>query len=165
MTIEPDSPPEFRQLRLAAAPFAFQQPVYGWGEPEEIVRSDQEYSLIFVVDVDHTKVLLGMKRRGMGVGLYNGFGGKRDPGETMLQCAARELYEESGISANEDALYHKGTLYTSRPLKGGAKGMRKQMIKISVFACFSWTGVPIETEEMTPQWFDIDKLPTQRMVS
>ena len=37
-----------------------------------------------------------MKKRGFGVGKWNGFGGKLHANETMVECAARELHEESG---------------------------------------------------------------------
>ncbi|WWD21709.1 hypothetical protein CI109_106196 [Kwoniella shandongensis] len=165
MTIETVSavwPPEFGRLGATTTPFACRSPSSGWGEPESISRSTQEYSLIFVVDNVNAKVLLGLKRRGMGVNLYNGFGGKCEPDETMAQCAARELSEESGLIPNDGGLHYKGVLYTSRPpTKAG--GSRKQMIKIHLFACVSWSGEPVETEEMSPEWFDLTDLPTDRM--
>lgn len=34
-------------------------------------------------------VLLGWKKRGFGAGKWNGFGGKVEDGETMLECAKR----------------------------------------------------------------------------
>ena len=47
------------------------------------------------------KVLLGRKKRGFGVRKWNGFGGKIEDGETFLQCAVRELREETGLMADE----------------------------------------------------------------
>lgn len=35
-------------------------------------------------------VLLGWKKRGFGAGKWNGFGGKLEEGETMLECAKRQ---------------------------------------------------------------------------
>lgn len=35
-------------------------------------------------------VLLGWKKRGFGAGKWNGFGGKLEQGETMLECAKRQ---------------------------------------------------------------------------
>ena len=35
------------------------------------------------------KVLLGLKKRGFGMGLWNGFGGKIEHGETNNEAAAR----------------------------------------------------------------------------
>ncbi|GAB1520138.1 Nudix (Nucleoside diphosphate linked moiety X)-type motif 1 [Rhizoctonia solani] len=37
------------------------------------------------------KILLGLKKRGFGIGIYNGFGGKVDVGETVADAALREL--------------------------------------------------------------------------
>lgn len=38
------------------------------------------------------KILLGMKKRGFGVGKWNGFGGKVQHGETLEEAMKRELY-------------------------------------------------------------------------
>ena len=45
---------------------------------------------LVIVNQD-SKVLLGMKKRGFGTGFYNGFGGKVEPGETILEAAVREV--------------------------------------------------------------------------
>ena len=37
------------------------------------------------------QVLLGMKKRGFGVGKWNGFGGKLEPGESFAEGAVREV--------------------------------------------------------------------------
>ena len=48
----------------------------------------RDTSLVFPVASDG-RILLGRKRRGMGYGKWNGFGGKIEAGETMRECAAR----------------------------------------------------------------------------
>lgn len=45
--------------------------------------------LTLVLVHDATKVLLGMKKRGFGVGRWNGFGGKVEPNETIEEAAKR----------------------------------------------------------------------------
>ena len=40
-------------------------------------------TLVYIRDEEN--ILLGMKKRGFGVGKWNGFGGKVQPGETILQ--------------------------------------------------------------------------------
>ena len=45
------------------------------------------YTLVFVADA--SRILLGMKKRGFGVGRWNGFGGKVDPGESIEAAAKR----------------------------------------------------------------------------
>ena len=47
----------------------------------------RDTSLVFPVAPDG-RILLGRKRRGMGYGKWNGFGGKIEAGETMRECAA-----------------------------------------------------------------------------
>ena len=45
--------------------------------------------LTLVLIRERTRVLLGMKKRGFGHGRWNGFGGKVETGETILQGAVR----------------------------------------------------------------------------
>ena len=50
-------------------------------------RARKVLTLAFIRDGG--RLLLGMKKRGFGAGKWNGFGGKVDPGETILQGAIR----------------------------------------------------------------------------
>jgi hypothetical protein len=45
--------------------------------------------LTLVLIRDKCRVLLGMKKRGFGAGRWNGFGGKVEAGETIVQGAIR----------------------------------------------------------------------------
>ena len=45
------------------------------------------YTLALIRNNDN--ILLGMKKRGFGVGRWNGFGGKVHSGETILEAAKR----------------------------------------------------------------------------
>ena len=56
-------------------------------------------TLIEVLDPVGKRVLLGMKKRGFGAGMWNGFGGKVELGETVEEGARRELEEETGWRA------------------------------------------------------------------
>jgi len=100
------------------------------------------------------QILLGMKKRGFGIGRWNGFGGKVEEGETIEQGAIRELKEEIGI----DALNIKkvGILYFS--FQNDTK-----ILEVNVFTVIDFTGEPIESEEMKPQWFSFDKIPFSQM--
>lgn len=53
---------------------------------------------------DKNQILLCMKKRGFGVGKWNGAGGKVDAGETILRAAVRELEEETMITLSESDL-------------------------------------------------------------
>ncbi|KAF9226404.1 hypothetical protein BS17DRAFT_682027, partial [Gyrodon lividus] len=103
------------------------------------------YTNAFVISGN--KLLLGMKKRGFGVGLYNGFGGKVEPGETPAQAAARELQEESGIDA---PLEYAGNLLF---LTEG----NELAFDIKIYSAREHTGTPIETDEMCPEWFSLSE--------
>ncbi|MEK6845806.1 MAG: NUDIX domain-containing protein, partial [Nanoarchaeota archaeon] len=49
--------------------------------------------------IKRDEVLLGMKKRGFGIGKYNSFGGKLKLGETIEEAALREVKEDGGIEA------------------------------------------------------------------
>jgi 8-oxo-dGTP pyrophosphatase MutT (NUDIX family) len=49
------------------------------------------------------ELLLIRKRRGLGADLYNGPGGKVEPGETPAEAAVRETREETGVSVGDVA--------------------------------------------------------------
>jgi 8-oxo-dGTP pyrophosphatase MutT (NUDIX family) len=58
------------------------------------------YTLIVVTSAPR-RILLGMKHRGFGHGMYNSFGGKVENGESIDAGASRELFEETGIRAQD----------------------------------------------------------------
>jgi 8-oxo-dGTP diphosphatase/2-hydroxy-dATP diphosphatase len=99
------------------------------------------------------EVLLGMKKRGFGVGRWNGFGGKVQEGESLEEAARRELQEESGIIAQ--TLRPVGVLEFFSP--------DRFLIQMHVFCIADWKGEPQETEEMRPGWFPKTKLPFESM--
>ena len=47
------------------------------------------YTLVFVRDIAMGKILLGYKKRGFGMGKWNGLGGKVEPNETVVEGAKR----------------------------------------------------------------------------
>jgi 8-oxo-dGTP pyrophosphatase MutT (NUDIX family) len=73
----------------------------------------KQYTLSFILR-DHQgshEVLLGMKKRGFGLGKWNGFGGKIEPtDETIEHAAAREITEEANIDVSTKHMLRKGTL-------------------------------------------------------
>jgi 8-oxo-dGTP diphosphatase len=105
----------------------------------------------------HQEILLGYKKRGFGKGKYGGFGGKLQNSETLSQAALRELHEEAGLSANLSDLYSLGTLTFIFPYK------QSWDQEVHVFTARKWQGIPMESEEMRPQWFDISHIPLEKM--
>ena len=97
------------------------------------------------------RLLLGMKQRGFGKGKYNGFGGKVEPGESVLACALREMREESGLGISPSDTAHVGFLsFTFESTPG-------EELHAHVFTAQggAHTGVPVATEEMAPRWFSL----------
>ena len=47
------------------------------------------------------KILLGMKKRGFGVGKWNGFGGHVEEAESIEEAAKREVFEEAGLKVKK----------------------------------------------------------------
>lgn len=106
-----------------------------------------------VFPVKDTQVLLGMKKRGFGAGWWNGFGGKLDEGETYEDSAKRETEEEVCIKVSDLRLVARLLFYFNDELEFGNL----------VFITENYEGEPTETEEMRPEWFDISKLPFDKM--
>ena len=103
-----------------------------------------------------SKVLLGMKKRGFGMGKWNGFGGKVNKDESIEDAAKRELFEEAGITAMD--LQKLGILDFSWK-------DREDIIQVSIFKSKFFTGTPKESEEMKPQWFGVKEIPFDSMWS
>lgn len=102
----------------------------------------------------HPKILLGVKKRGFGIGRWNGFGGKVEQGETIEEAAMRELKEEVGIEALE--MTKMGVLdfeFENDP----------KILETHIFYITKFKGIPEETEEMSSKWFHIDKIPFELM--
>lgn len=103
------------------------------------------------------QVLLGVKLRGFGQGKVVGYGGKLEPGETVVEAAARELHEETGLHAAPGQLDEVAILtfhFPNRPDWGHV---------IHVFLVPAWTGEPAGSDEITAEWYDLDFVPYDRM--
>lgn len=118
--------------------------------------SEKSYTLVFCRDQTNEKILLGMKKRGFGAGKWNGFGGKVEEGETVVQAAKRELEEECGLIVKEEDLESMG--YLVFKMNGS-----KKMMKVYVYQTKTWEGNPIESDEMRPQFFNEKEIPYEDM--
>jgi ADP-ribose pyrophosphatase YjhB (NUDIX family) len=107
--------------------------------------------------VKESEVLLAMKKRGFGVGKWNGVGGKLKENEGVLVAAAREIKEEIGVDVALEDLKNVGTL-TFR-----FDGKPDWSQTCQVFIVREWKGESTESEEMRPQWYAVDKLPFGEM--
>lgn len=100
------------------------------------------------------EILLAMKKRGFGVGKWNGCGGKVEAGESIVACAARELSEEIKVTVSEHDLCKVAELTFHLP---------QETILSHVFTAEHWAGTPTETEEMSPRWFKFSEIPYAKM--
>ena len=105
--------------------------------------------------IENNCILLAMKKRGFGAGRYNGFGGKVEEGETIEEAAKREFLEESSIEVGrlEKVGIHEFEFAHDRG----------NILEVHVFHVTSYSGEPIETEEMKPEWFALDTIPFETM--
>lgn len=111
------------------------------------------YTLVFVKK--RNEILLGLKARGFGVGLWNGFGGKVEKGENIFEGAKRELKEESNLQAEN--LNHLGVVTyeeENNPIRS----------IVHVFITYNVIGTVRGSEEMNPvKWFKFRDIPYQDM--
>ena len=117
-----------------------------------------EATVCFILDGSPPEqILLGLKKRGLGEGKYNGFGGKVHTHETPLKAIIREVEEESGLIISADTLRPMGSIDFFFPYR------REYEQHVHVFLADAWEGTPLETDEMVPAWFPIDEIPHTRM--
>lgn len=118
-----------------------------WATWEPGVRAN----LLFILREE--KILLIRKKRGFGAGKINGPGGKIDPGETALESALRETFEELGIRPR-GAEQH-GELHFQ--FRDGFS------LHCAVFRADDYEGEPRETDEAIPFWTPLDQIPYDEM--
>lgn len=103
--------------------------------------------------VDDDRVLLIEKRRGLGAGLYNGPGGKIEPGETPVAAIKREVDEEVGVAVQDPTKRAELTFIHDGEVT----------LFVHVFRATEYAGTPSTSPEAIPQWFDRDELPYDEM--
>lgn len=107
------------------------------------------------------EILLAMKKRGFGVGKWNGVGGKLDPqrgDRNIVDAAIRETEEEIGVKIKE--LEKVAVLNFYFPYIAKEKSWDQE---VHVFLVKNWEGEPAETEEMNPKWFKESDIPFNEM--
>ena len=109
--------------------------------------------IVYITDRERQKVLLIMKKTGLGKGKVNAPGGRLEAGETSLEAAIRECQEEVSLTPlcpeKRTELHFQFT--SGYALYGEA------------FFTDSWEGVPRSSDEADPFWCDLDKLPWENM--
>jgi 8-oxo-dGTP diphosphatase len=108
-------------------------------------------TLVFVVR--DGRILLIRKKRGLGAGKINGPGGRVEPGETLEECAVREVQEELRVTPT--GLWHGGD-HRFQFADGYA-------IHVHVYRASACEGEPRETDEAAPLWTPLEAIPYDEM--
>ena len=104
------------------------------------------------------EILLAMKKRGFGMGRWNGVGGKVDAqkgDKNITDAIIREAKEEIGVDIINPE--KAGIFHFSFPYKP------EWDQDVHLFLARNWEGNPEESEEMAPKWFSLDKIPYDQM--
>ena len=103
------------------------------------------------------QVLLGRKKTGLGLGNIVGLGGKIEQGETPLEAIVREIEEESSLIVDPAHVNEVGFIRYAFPHR------ENWSQDSTVFVVESFSGTPIESDEVVPAWYDVTELPLDGM--
>ena len=101
------------------------------------------------------QICLAMKKRGFGIGRWNGVGGKVEEGETIEDGAKREAREEIAVALKDIRKVAELSFYFSH------NSSWDQLVH--VYFSQNWENEPTESGEMNPRWFRIEEIPFQTM--
>ncbi len=88
-------------------------------------------------------------------GVYGLPGGRLNERENLLDAAAREFEEETGLVPEKKSMEQISTIYEAEiPRKGG------EVLRTSwnIFVIRSYSGDLRETDETSPEWVEVDKV-------
>ena len=107
-------------------------------------------------------VLLARKTKKIGKGKWNGYGGGVEDGETFLECAVRETWEESGgVVVDPDDLEKAAVVHFHNTMSDG----RMFTCAVHMYMTYKWQGEACSTDEMIdPTWFKKDRIPYADMM-
>jgi len=126
------------------------------------------------IPIKKDKIILAMKTRNIGIGCLNGAGGGVEEGETIVECAIRELEEEFGLKAKMEDLekvaivdFHNeksdGSIFVSQV----HFFLVRKWYRVYFFFIKKLFGKARETKDgamIDPTFFDIDHLPYGNMM-
>lgn len=126
------------------------------------MKTMQKATVIFLVK-DGT-VLLAVKKKKVGKGRLNGFGGKPDGDESLRACAVRELFEESGegiVVREEDLIPRARIKFFNQENNPDIPDM-----EVYFYVAENFEGTARETNEMgLPEAYPFNEIPFEQMMS
>lgn len=103
-------------------------------------------------------VILARKKKKIGAGRLNGYGGMVEPGESVEEATVRETREEAKVEVPIESLDKRAVVNFH------FDGVLK--VQVHVFFARDWAGDPQETDEMgPPEEFDFDEVPYYEMLA
>lgn len=117
----------------------------------ETWKPRERATLCFVIH--EGRILLILKKRGLGAGKINGPGGRIEVGESPAECAIRETKEELGITPLN--ICERGVLHF--------QFVDGYSLHCTVFTADSYEGEPVETDEAVPRWTPLQAIPYEEM--
>ena len=105
--------------------------------------------LIRVTEDGRRQLLLGVKKRGFGMGRLVAPGGRLEPGESALEATVREVREESGLTVAPEDLHEAGRIAYRFPARP------EWDLTITVFTAARFSGEPEPSDELDPAWHDV----------
>ena len=108
------------------------------------------------------QILFAWKTEKIAKDFWNGYGGGIEPGETIKECALRELEEETdGVIALEKYIEKIAVVHCHNTTSTG----EQFTCTVHFYLVYQWEGEPQGTDTMiTPTWFPINELPFHAMV-
>ena len=103
------------------------------------------------------QLLLGMKKRWFGKGLWNGPWGKQKSQETIEEALIRETKEETDLDISSNDMKNVWVLH----FYFEANPEWDQDVHLYKIQNYNWA--PAETEEIKPEWFDLENIPYDQM--
>lgn len=106
------------------------------------------------------QLLLGMKKRGFGRGLWqHSFCGKLEKGESLAEAAVRELEEECGLQVQLRDLKAQGYF----EYEFIERSQCPVIMCVHIFTCTTWKGQVRESGEIKPAWHAFADIPLHSM--
>ncbi len=119
-------------------------------------------TLIYVKNIGN--VLLAKKRRKIGAGLWNGYGGKLKKNDTFLKNACDEFEKESGGAILGEKKLEPQALIGFFSYKNFSE-VPDFTVLVYTIQHFYVHGDPVKTDEMgDPQWFNRQDIPYNEML-
>jgi ADP-ribose pyrophosphatase YjhB (NUDIX family) len=117
-----------------------------------------DVTLVFLVRKNNNKIseiCLALKKRGFGMGKWNGVGGKLKENESIEDGARRETKEEVDVEIlSFDKVAINEFYFPNNP---------EWSQRVHVFICDNWIDEIKESEEMLPKWFNVENIPYDKM--